>query len=394
MIKNKVNTLETADEGKGSLKGKKILSVYYKHKPGGFCKRLYMMFDALLAEGAKIHYISTEPYPKLNSEVKQHILWTPFNKKEGLFFWLYFICITPFYLLIVGRREKIDLVSVFGGVYGFLAIFLKLLLQKPIMIFVRADGFKVGESLGRPVFILFFEEFLSKIGFELSDQIITVNHHLKTIISLRHKIRKDKITVLSNHIEDLSQDILSKKDYRKKLTLDEEIFVVITVGVLDSRKNVDFLIRATSDLKEPLLLLIVGDGAEKQKLEKLANEVASNARIIFTGWQEDVLSFLKASDLFVLPSKHEGCSNALLEALACGISSLGSDTPENREVLEDEKLLFDPLDVNSFSDKLERMLVDENFLTEIKVSTEKAREHLSFNWKEHIVKLHSSYLSL
>ncbi|VAX26907.1 hypothetical protein MNBD_NITROSPIRAE01-840 [hydrothermal vent metagenome] len=377
------------------LQGKKILSIYFRHKPGGLCKRLYMMFDALVSAGAEVHYIAVEPYP-ISSHIRivPHLLWTPFKKKEGLLFWLYFVSIAPFYLFVVGRRENIDLVSVFGGIYGFFAVFLKVLLQKPIMIFVRADAYEIGQILGRPSFLLFFEEIMSRISFKLSDKIVTVNHHLKKMISTRYRVREDKIEVLFNHIQDLSEEGQIKSKYRKKLKLEGNSFIIITVAILDSRKNIDFLIRVASHLKEPALFLIVGDGSEKNTLKKIAAAVKGNAKIIFTGWQEDVSDFLKASDLFVLPSKHEGCSNALLEALSYGIPCLGSNIPENREVLRFDQLMFDPIDIQTFSDKLGRVILDQDFSKQVRAFSNQAAKQLIFDWDRSIADLHYRLLFL
>lgn len=124
-----------------SLQGKKILSIYYKHKPGGLCKRLYMMLKALADAGGEVHYIAVEPYPISHNKVIPHLLWTPFHQTEGVFFWIYFIATAPFYALWIGYRFKVDIVSVFGAVYGFLALLLKGLFGKPILTFVRSDPY-------------------------------------------------------------------------------------------------------------------------------------------------------------------------------------------------------------------------------------------------------------
>lgn len=387
---NRKQSCETLD--KANLKGKKILSIYYRHKPGGFCKRLYLMFEALVAAGGEVHYVAVEPYPISHPRIIPHILWTPFQKKEGLFFWVYFICIAPFYLFVIGHRENVHLVSVFGGLYGFMAILLKLLLQKPVMIFVRADIREIGQILGRPSYLLFIWEIMSKLGFKLSDAIITVNHRLKKTISTRYGLSAEKIEVLPNHIPNLLEGHFVKEECRKKLKLEKEVFVIVTVAVLDSRKNIDFLIRTASYLEKSALFLIVGDGQEKKKLEILAGDVAGDAKIIFTGWQADVSDFLKASDLFVLPSKHEGASNALLEALAYGLPCLASHVSENREILQFDQLIFDPIDEQAFSDKLRSAMFDQNVLQEIKSLSEQVAKDLVFDWNKKIVRFHAQLL--
>lgn len=375
------------------LKGGRILSLYYRHKPGGLCKRLYMMFDVLVAAGAEVHYIAVAPYPISHPKIVAHILWTPFQKKEGLFFWVYFLFVAPFYAFSVARKQGIEMVSVFGGVYAFVAIFLKVLLQIPVLTFVRSDTHEIGRVLHHAPVRLFFEHLFLKAGFALSDQIVTVSQALKKTMPKRYGICPDKIAVLNNNITGHRINHATERDtYRQKMGLDEKAFIVTTAAVLDARKNVEHFIEAGQMLKQPALFLIVGDGPERLNLERLANGVTGAARFVFTGWQEDVGSFLNASDLFVLPSRHEGCSNALLEALSLGLPCLGSDILENREVLHSDLLLFDVNDPAALSDKLGQIMSDLNYFERIKSLSGDAGKKLLFDWDCRIVAFHHPFL--
>lgn len=385
--KRSFKKLEEAD-----LCGKRILSIYYRHKPGGLCKRLYMMFDALVMAGAEVHYIAIEPYPISHPRIIPHLLWTPFQKKEGLFFWAYFLLLTPFYVFMVARKEDIALVSVFGGIYGFLAMFPKVLLQIPLLIFVRADGQKIGRVLHRAPLRLFFERLFLRAGFALSDQVVAVSCALKDTLASCYGLSSNKISVLNNHIADELNPISDCQKSRLRLGLNKNIFVVLTVAVLDARKNIELVIKAAHRLKHPALFLIVGEGPERPNLEQLANEVQGKVQFQFTGWQENVNDFLKASDLFVLPSKHEGCSNALLEALSFGMPCFASDVDENREVLASKVLLFDATDSAALSDKIEKVMMDQDYFEKVKLLSEDARKGLIFDWDRRVVKYHQHLL--
>jgi len=374
------------------LTGKRILSIYYRHKPGGLCKRLYMMFDALVAAGGEIHYIAVEPYPITHARIVPHILWTPFQKNTGLFFWSYFLLFAPFYAFYIGRKEEVHLVSVFGGIYGVVAVFLKILLQIPLLIFIRADGQKIGRVLHRAPLRLFLEDLFLKIAFSLADQLVVVSQPLKKSIATRYGFPPDKIRVLKNNLRDNCNRGRDRQQYRQDLALYDETFVVLTMAVLDARKNTELLIKVAHLLKQPALFLIVGDGPERNHLQRLANEVHGKAGFRFTGWQENVNDFLRASDLFVLPSKHEGCSNALLEALSFGLPCLTSDIDENRDILKSELLLFDVNDPASLSDKIEKMMIDPGYFEKVKLLSEDARKQLIFDWDHCIVQYHKHLL--
>ena len=73
------------------------------------------MLIALANAGGEVHYICVELYPISHPKIVPHILWTPFSGKDGIFFWIYFISVVPFYSFFIGCRLKIDIVSVFGG---------------------------------------------------------------------------------------------------------------------------------------------------------------------------------------------------------------------------------------------------------------------------------------
>jgi glycosyltransferase involved in cell wall biosynthesis len=81
-------------------------------------------------------------------------------------------------------------------------------------------------------------------------------------------------------------------------------------------KSLDVVIRALPKVTDADLL-VVGDGPERQQLERLARTTGAGARVRFAGTSDRVETYLRAADAFVLPSSGEGMSNALVEAMAC-----------------------------------------------------------------------------
>ena len=82
-------------------------------------------------------------------------------------------------------------------------------------------------------------------------------------------------------------------------------------------------------------LLLVGDGPERANLERQAQELGVADRVIFAGYQADPQPYLGAMDCFMLPSRSEGVSVALLEAMGAGVPVVVTDVGANREVVED-----------------------------------------------------------
>jgi glycosyltransferase involved in cell wall biosynthesis len=135
---------------------------------------------------------------------------------------------------------------------------------------------------------------------------------------------------------------------RAELGISDRELVCLFVGRLDSVKRIDLLLRAWSSSQSVTRrrLLIVGAGGEESALTDLARRLQLKG-VTFVGAKEDVLPYLFASDVFVLPSEWEGVSNALLEALAVGLPPLVSDVPGNRALVPDQDsgFLFEPGDV-------------------------------------------------
>ncbi len=110
---------------------------------------------------------------------------------------------------------------------------------------------------------------------------------------------------------------------RERLGLEGDRVVGTFVGRLHPVKDVDTLLAAAARVPE-LTLVVVGDGPERGRLEAEAARLGIANRVSFRGESRDVAELLRASDAFLLSSHGEGMSNALLEAMACGLPCLAS----------------------------------------------------------------------
>lgn len=119
---------------------------------------------------------------------------------------------------------------------------------------------------------------------------------------------------------------------RRQLRLDGRP-VAVFVGRLVKLKQINLLLQAWAQIPDGQLLL-VGDGPERVALEALSRELGLGDRVRFCGMVHDVRDYLQASDLFVLPSRFEGLSNALLEAMSCGLPAVATRVGAAPELLE------------------------------------------------------------
>jgi glycosyltransferase involved in cell wall biosynthesis len=116
---------------------------------------------------------------------------------------------------------------------------------------------------------------------------------------------------------------------------------IISVGRLNPIKGFDLLIEAVKGL-EDIKLVLVGDGPEKENLERLAIELQVDLELTGRLSQEEIIERLQIADIYVLSSYSEGMSNALMEGMACGLPVLSTRVGGAEELLEDNGLIVEP----------------------------------------------------
>jgi glycosyltransferase involved in cell wall biosynthesis len=155
-------------------------------------------------------------------------------------------------------------------------------------------------------------------------------------------IAPEKLALISNGIELTDPCNTKGSALRKELSGDSQGPVVLFVGRLVKEKGLDRLLRVWASLPghETMLLLIVGDGPLREDLESQAKKLRLFPSVRFLGHQAEVSKFYSIADLFVLPSKTEGMSNSLLEAMAAGLPVVASKVGGNKDVIEDQQSGF------------------------------------------------------
>ncbi|SMB98229.1 Glycosyltransferase involved in cell wall bisynthesis [Thermanaeromonas toyohensis ToBE] len=165
-------------------------------------------------------------------------------------------------------------------------------------------------------------------------------------------------------------------------------FIMYTGG-FDHRKNLERLITAYARLPDTLRreyqLVLIGRVSEvdKVRLQQVKNKVRLAADdVVLTGYipDEDLLALYNMATLFVLPSWYEGFGLPALEAMACGVPTLGSNCTSIPEVIGWKEALFDPLNIDSIAAKITQALSDEEFRARLREhGIKQARK---FSWDE------------
>ena len=214
-----------------------------------------------------------------------------------------------------------------------------------------------------------FDEFqVKKYGFSISlqkkvrsfsikksDIVVTPSKHLKNfILNLGFK----------NKIEIINNGVFIPEENTNIFTNDQ--INITIVSRLVSHKNIKKIIRAISDLNDPLIYLnIIGDGPELNQLQRISLESNNKDNIIFHGKlnRNDINHIFLKSDIYIQASNYEGLPHSLLEAMSYGIPVLCTPVGECKEILgnEDRGYILDlPVSKNNIKSKISEIIGEKN----------------------------------
>lgn len=138
--------------------------------------------------------------------------------------------------------------------------------------------------------------------------------------------------------------------------------VIVSVSRLALKNGLDTLMRALALLERDTVLVLVGDGEDRGKLETLARELGVQDRVVFAGTVDpaETARYLSIGEIFARPSLSEGLGTAFLEAMACGLPVVATPVGGILDFLRDgENGLLCPVgDPESVSGALSRLLDD------------------------------------
>lgn len=153
---------------------------------------------------------------------------------------------------------------------------------------------------------------------------------------------------------------------RKDLGIAKDSFVIVSVGELNNNKNQEVIIRALKKVIDlPIYYLVCGNGVKKKYLQKLVNDLELSNRVQFLGFRDDIVDIIKISDTFIISSKREGLSTALMEAMAIGLPCIATRIRGNVDLQRFSKYLFNPEDIEGLTALISKAYFREEFDLEI-----------------------------
>lgn len=164
---------------------------------------------------------------------------------------------------------------------------------------------------------------------------------------------EEKCKVFPNAIDNKLFFKRDKIEVRKQLGLPLDKFITVFVGTFKSSKGPDRVSEAIDSIQEQdVYSVFIGDGIL----------MPSCKNMLFCGrlQHSQIPQYLNAADVFVLPTLAEGCCNAIIEAMACGLPIISSNMPFNWDVLNDSNsILIDPLNTKQIAEAIKKLRDDK-----------------------------------
>ncbi len=170
-----------------------------------------------------------------------------------------------------------------------------------------------------------------------TDRVVSVSEELRRQLT-RYLPASKVITIYSGVDGEKVFSPFSVSEAKQRLGVPARYWVIGTAGRLDPIKRLDIFLGAAQQIAASLpnaRFVIAGEGKEESSLRALARRLGVQDRVLFLGNRSDVYDVLRAMDIFVLCSDHEGLPNAVLEALCLGTAVVVRPVGGVAEVIKD-----------------------------------------------------------
>ena len=207
---------------------------------------------------------------------------------------------------------------------------------------------------------------IDKFIYSFYSKIITISPEVDTSIKNHLKYPDDKFILIQNGVN-LEAINTEQPISRNKLlsNFENDVFILTQVSSFRYPKDQKTVIKALAELNKDVILLLVGDGPLRHECAALTKELKLKDRVFFLGIRMDVINLLKASDVIILSSHHEGLSLSCVEGMASGKPFIASDAPGLGDIVRHAGLLFPINDYNSLAKQIDKLLTNKTHYTQI-----------------------------
>lgn len=215
-----------------------------------------------------------------------------------------------------------------------------------------------------PVRTAFFKKVERSLA-RVTDALVAVSPEVRDELVAAGIAPREKFSVirLGIPLEERLGDATADLDYRRLYGISESAFVVGWVGRMTDVKDTDAVLEivgAARDRGLEAVLVMVGDGPDRVRLEQLAHDIGIARSTFFVGYQPEVAGYYRLFDAFLLPSVNEGTPVSAIEALASGTPVVATRVGGVPDVVRDgeDGFLFEPGDTDDAAERLALLASD------------------------------------
>lgn len=294
------------------------------------------------------------------------------------------------------RKHKIDLVHVHLGLDSFVGTIAAKMVDLPVIMSVHFDkpNYMSYRSPAREIWNT-CQIFKNKA----IAHFLPITKNVAAELMQREAVAERKTTVVHPGIPVFDVDRSVRSETRCEFAAADDELVVIGVGRLEPEKNFDCLVKAFAriDPDQKITAWIVGDGSQKEELERLVQKLNLQNRVKLLGYRRDVRKLLASADVFVLPSKAEPFGMSAVEAMMSGLPVIGTMGPGLGTIVEDvvTGLLVPPDDDAALGEAIQKLSSDQQMRERFgNAGRTRAMQHFSSDqMAEKIVSIYRAVLS-
>jgi L-malate glycosyltransferase len=281
------------------------------------------------------------------------------------------------------KEKKYDCVHAFFSIPSGL---IALLLSKNYIVSLRGSDVPFYNSRFYWQDKLFFQ-YINKFIWQKATKVIANSNDLKNL-ALKTSPKQD-IKIIKNGVD--TKFFKPLKNLIKKN-------VILNVGRLIKRKNISLLLKGFSKInnkyKEKWQIWLVGEGPEKEALSILAQKLKIKKNVKFLGIKnkKELLKIYNQAKIFVISSKYEGMSNSLLEAIACGLPIITTNTGNANFLIKKNGIILNDNRPSVIKKALFKMIKYKKVRTKMAKQSRKIAKNL--NWTKSAkkyLKIYQSY---
>jgi len=310
-----------------------FVSRYFYPFVGGLENRVYRIACALAARGIRVTIITSRISPEFPPQqtldgVSIYRLASPRMKIFGAcMFIARLIC------FLFKKRTQYQALHTFQvGHSSAAAICIGRLLRKPV--FLHLSGGGSGGDIGRHLKTPWGWIYLALCRFASTIVVLNAQMQRELKILLYSAAR---IACIPNGVDTAFYQPHNNRIQLKQSMGLPEAPILLYTGRLSAEKGVATLVHAYALLKHSsaAALYIIGSGPEQQHIERLIQKLQLDNRVTLLPALNDIRPYYQCSDIFVMPSFHEGISNSVLEAMACALPVVATNVTGNTDLVRD-----------------------------------------------------------